>query len=281
MAGFTSKVSEKMDSLTRSQKNVASYFLYHLDKVAFGTVHDLAAQIGVSTTTIVRFAQEMGYAGFAELQRDAQDSLWDMRPNLNKENPQQLTIPEAPLIAQTFQDDMLNLEKTFQSIDVEKVEQAAKILNSSRNIYVLGMRVCRSLSTCAFIHWGQGRPNVRLIHNDSLAFPEEVADIQEGDALFAFWISRYNRTTRTILQYCRKKKAKVVLISDMGAIPEEELCDIRIPCYVQTSSYMHSLVAPMTVINYLTRAIEGQYSVKAAKRLSQMDELLGSGFFLV
>lgn len=280
MESFASKISKRMDTLTRSQKNVANYFLYHLDKVAFGTVQDLASQIDVSTTTIIRFSQEMGYTGFADLQRDAQESLWDMRSETKNSEEGPLPQRQNSILAQTVQGDMLNLERTFQHIDEKKLEEAAAILNSGKNVYVLGMRVCRSLATYAFIHWGQARPNVRLLFNESMSFPEEIADIQEGDALFAFWVSRYNSLTRTILHYCSRKKAKVVLISDMGAIPEQDICDVHIPCYVQTTSYMHSLVAPMTVINYLTRAVEAYYSVRAVKRFAQMDELLGNGFFL-
>ena len=85
MADFINRVTEHFDELTKSHKEVANYFLYNLDKVAVGTLEDLAGLVGVSTTTVIRFARQLGYSGFTELQKDAQNIV------LNKD-----MIPEQP-----------------------------------------------------------------------------------------------------------------------------------------------------------------------------------------
>lgn len=277
MASFVSRISENLSGLTKSQKDVANYFLYHLDKVAFGTVEDLSHIIGVSTATIVRFSREIGYGGFAELQKDAQAAM--LSANLPVVQPDKAGGP-GDLLYESFQLDQQNLEMTLQALDRRALDEAFELIFGAKRVYVMGMRICRTLSTYAYINWGQLRPNVRLVHNDSSDFAEEVADVREGDVMVAFWVPRFNAVTARVLQYCRKRRAKVVLISSPGFYAASEYCDVLLSCQMKSPSYQNSFVAPVGLINYFTRRMENRLGPSAAERLANLDDILGPDFFV-
>lgn len=281
MASYISRISQNMNHLTKAQKDVANYFLYHLNSVAFGTVEDLSRIIGVSTATIIRFSKTIGYSGFSDLQKDAQAAMIDVNPPAEKAAPASSCESEAlHSFHQSIEQDKENLDATFRMLDASMLHRACELLTHGKHIYLFGMRVCRTLSTYAFINWGQVRSNVCLIHNDSCNYAEELSNIKKNDVLVVFWVRRYNVLTNHVLEYVRKVGAKIILISDSTFLAGSERADVFLPCQTKSPSYQHSFVAPIALINYFTRELETSCAASASMRLAQLDELLGPDFFI-
>ena len=161
MADFINRVTEHFDELTKSHKEVANYFLYNLDKVAVGTLEDLAGLVGVSTTTVIRFARQLGYSGFTELQKDAQNIV------LNKD-----MIPEQPesgspdqkvssRLATSFERDIRNIENTMKDLKEEDLDRAVSLMQSADSLYIMSMRMGFSLAYYAFASWGRLRRDIK------------------------------------------------------------------------------------------------------------------------
>ena len=147
----------------------------------------------------------------------------------------------------------------------------------------MGMRISRSMATYAYINWGMLRKGVHLIHNEGLDYAEELIEINSEDLIVAFWAPRYNRATYQMLSHAKRQKASVLLITnrEFKLTMEEGDFDVILRCCMENSSYQSSCVAPVTLVNYLTRQLEREFSKDIAARLANWDSLLGDDFFMI
>lgn len=284
MSSLVTKIGKQVNQMTKSQKKVANYLLFNMDKLLFFTADELAKAANVSTATVVRFARELDFEGYTDMQKAARLRFHD-----REEEPEDLpqSSPEEDsseyLLEKSFRQDIQNLKRTFQDLSREDLERACTLLKTSRRVYLVGMRISRSMATYAYINWGMLRKGVHLIHNEGLDYAEELIEINSEDLIVAFWAPRYNRATYQMLSYAKRQKASVLLITnrEFNLTMEEGDFDVILRCCMENSSYQSSFVAPVTLVNYLTRQLELEFSKDIAARLANWDSLLGDDFFMI
>ena len=284
MSSLVTKIAKQVNQMTKSQKKVANYLLFNMDKLLFFTADELAKAANVSTATVVRFARELGFEGYTDMQKEArlrfhdkEDTPEDLLPFLSETNGTEYILEKS------FQQDIQNLKLTFQSLPREELETACTLLKTSRRIYLVGMRISRTMATYAYINWGMLRKGVRLIHNEGLDYAEELAEINADDLLVAFWVPRYNRATYQMIGHAKRKGASVLVITNQSfnLSLEDGDYDAVLRCCMENTSYQSSFVAPVAVVNYLTRRLEQEFSNDIAARLANWDALLGDNFFMI
>ena len=284
MSSLVTKIGKQVNQMTKSQKKVANYLLFNMDKLLFFTADELAKAANVSTATVVRFARELDFEGYTDMQKAARLRFHD-----REEEPEDLpqSSPEEDsseyLLEKSFRQDIQNLKRTFQDLSREDLERACTLLKTSRRVYLVGMRISRSMATYAYINWGMLRKGVHLIHNEGLDYAEELIEINSEDLIVAFWAPRYNRATYQMLSHAKRQKASVLLITnrEFNLTMEEGDFDVILRCCMENSSYQSSFVAPVTLANYLTRQLELEFSKDIAARLANWDSLLGDDFFMI
>ena len=284
MSSLVTKIGKQVNQMTKSQKTVANYLLFNMDKLLFFTADELAKAANVSTATVVRFARELDFEGYTDMQKAARLRFHD-----REEEPEDLpqSSPEEDsseyLLEKSFRQDIQNLKRTFQDLSREDLERACTLLKTSRRVYLVGMRISRSMATYAYINWGMLRKGVHLIHNEGLDYAEELIEINSEDLIVAFWAPRYNRATYQMLSHAKRQKASVLLITnrEFNLTMEEGDFDVILRCCMENSSYQSSFVAPVTLVNYLTRQLELEFSKDIAARLANWDSLLGDDFFMI
>ena len=284
MSSLVTKIGKQVNQMTKSQKKVANYLLFNMDKLLFFTADELAKAANVSTATVVRFARELDFEGYTDMQKAARLRFHD-----REEEPEDLpqSSPEEDsseyLLEKSFRQDIQNLKRTFQDLSREDLERACTLLKTSRRVYLVGMRISRSMATYAYINWGMLRKGVHLIHNEGLDYAEELIEINSEDLIVAFWAPRYNRATYQMLSHEKRQKASVLLITnrEINLTIEEGDFDVILRCCMENSSYQSSFVAPVTLVNYLTRQLELEFSKDIAARLANWDSLLGDDFFMI
>ena len=284
MSSLVTKIGKQVNQMTKSQKKVANYLLFNMDKLLFFTADELAKAANVSTATVVRFARELDFEGYTDMQKAARLRFHD-----REEEPEDLpqSSPEEDsseyLLEKSFRQDIQNLKRTFQDLSREDLERACTLLKTSRRVYLVGMRISRSMATYAYINWGMLRKGVHLIHNEGLDYAEELIEINSEDLIVAFWAPRYNRATYQMLSHAKRQKASVLLITnrEFNLTMEEGDFDVSLRCCMENSSYQSSFVAPVTLVNYLTRQLELEFSKDIAARLANWDSLLGDDFFMI
>ena len=284
MSSLVTKIGKQVNQMTKSQKKVANYLLFNMDKLLFFTADELAKAANVSTATVVRFARELDFEGYTDMQKAARLRFHD-----REEEPEDLpqSSPEEDsseyLLEKSFRQDIQNLKRTFQDLSREDLERACTLLKTSRRVYLVGMRISRSMATYAYLNWGMLRKGVHLIHNEGLDYAEELIEINSEDLIVAFWAPRYNRATYQMLSHAKRQKASVLLITnrEFNLTMEEGDFDVILRCCMENSSYQSSFVAPVTLVNYLTRQLELEFSKDIAARLANWDSLLGDDFFMI
>lgn len=286
MSSLVTKIGKQVNQMTKSQKKVANYLLYNMDKLLFFTADELAKAADVSTATVVRFARELDFEGYTDMQKEARLRFHD-KDEQPEELPQLQTQaePDSPeyLLERSFRQDMENLRLTFQNISREELDKACTLMRTARRIYVVGMRVSRTVATYAYINWGMLRKGVHLIHNEGLDYAEELSEIGPEDLVVAMWVPRYNRATYRMISYAKQHKADVLVITNrkFNVAMDEGLYDVILRCYMKNTSYQSSFVAPIALVNYLTRQLEQAFPKDIAARLANWDSLLGEDFFMV
>ncbi len=267
-------IENSYDDLPDSQKRVARYITNNYEEVAFCTLDDVAKKIGVSTTTIIRFARCLGYSGYSDL-------LEQIRLIIKAK----ITLPERlrisakeikhdQLLLNSFNLDVNNIKETLEELEYAKLEEVVASIVNGRNVYVIGMRSSFALAHFFAITLGQIRENVRLLHSVGSFCPEEeIISAKEGDVGVVFSFSRYTKLTIDIAASLKKQGVKIVGISDSAVSPITEIADIILPCKVKRMMFKNSLVAPLSLINYIISAASVMDEEKALEVLLKNEEI--------
>lgn len=280
MADFINRVTMHFDELTKSHKDVANYFLYHLDKVAVSTLEELAGLVGVSTTTVIRFARQLGYGGFTELQKDAQNIVLNKETEVDQDEVSSQVKIENELLQETYERDSRNIANTMKQLKKADLDQAVDLMLATDNLYVLGMRMAFTLAYYSFASWGRMKKNIRLIRMTGMEYPEEMVSMKQGDVCVVFAFPRYVSFLPRLLNWMKGKGVKVILVTASTFISAKEIADIVFPCWVKSASYQNSYAAPLCLINYFTLALATRNHEEAVELLKYSEELLGDGFYI-
>lgn len=280
MAAFSRKITERLDGMTHSQRAVGVYYLENMDSVAFCTLEDIALRIGVSTTTIIRFARSLGYSGYSEMHKDIQSNLIDKVSLPERLVRLQDTASLDQLLVSTMQNDVADITTTLSSIPQETLDKVLNAINTARNVYILGLRSSFSLAHYMTSRLGQLRPNVRLIQSAGMLFPEELVGCNSEDTCIAFLFPRYSKTSANLLLWLKNRNVPIILFTSRNYRAVEGYGDILLPCSVGGVSFKNSFAAPLSLINYLAAGVAIMDNDRAVDTIRQTEEFLSKGYHL-
>lgn len=279
MNSFLQALDNYSEQFTRSQKIIADYLRNDLDDVAFLTLDEISRKIGVSTTTVIRFARVLGYEGYSDLQKDIQNNLQN-KASLPERLISQPNIPANTLLAQSFQNDIRNIQKTLDIQRSEDLDAAVSIISQAPSIYVLGMRSSFTTSFYMASRLGEIRENVRLIQSVGMIYPEELVSAKKGDVCIAYMFPRYSKATTTMLSWLKNEGVKIILITSQHYTAVQGYGDIILPCFISSISYKNSFAAPLCLSNYLVAAISQQNFEESQRILEKTESILSQGYYL-
>ena len=279
MINIFKEIESTFEEMTDSHKKVATYIVHNAEESAFLTLEEMAEKIGVSTTTVIRFARSLGFNGYTDFLEHVQKYI-KARMGL----PERLHIAvdnmgHDDLLLQTFNQDITNIQATLQMLSSEKLASTIDMIMSANTIYVIGLRSSFSLAHYFATALGQIRENVRLIEAVGATYPEEIISVKENDLCFAFSFPRNARVTLEVTRWMKSEGVKIIVITNSVLSPMSEVADLLLPCEVKGVLFKASPVAPMSLINYIiasvaTRDKEGAYNV-----LSKTEKLLRQGHY--
>ena len=275
-------ILNKYGEMTKSNRKIADYVLANWESIAFSTLDEVAGQIGVSTTTVIRFARMLGVNGYTEFQHELQTSL------KNKVSlPRRLDISmehtnKAKLLTDSFHNDIANLTKTLENLPVEQLASAVDRLIRARRVYIMGMRACFSIAHYMAVRLGQVKENVRLIQGIGGIYPEEVISAGPEDVCVSFMFPRYSRSAMNLLAWFRQVGSQMITIAGPSHASLDEFSDIVLPCWTQGATIKNSLVAPMCLSQYLVAEVMLRDSENAKAVLGKIEGALSqSGSFVL
>jgi DNA-binding MurR/RpiR family transcriptional regulator len=252
-----SELRRNYDELTQSQKRIAEAIVEDPEFVAFATVDKMAAKLGVSPSTVVRFAYRIGLNGYQELQGKVRQRVrQQMRSStVVGEGERDTTTHLADSVyARSFEHDLENLRRTILGIDVEDLDRAVAALIGARRIFVIGGSTSQVVSAYAALVLDRMRGETVLLNGDAQSATALVS-LSAQDALLVFTFPPYASSTLRVTTYAKERGAAAVAVTDTPISPVGQRVDVVLPTLSSGLSTQNSFVAAMAVANALLNGV--------------------------
>lgn len=247
-----SKLEDKSIKLSKGHRKISAYILENYDKAAFMTAANLGKNVGVSESTVVRFACELGYKGYPELQKEIQQMIKSKLTAVQRMEVSETLIGDNDIIRSVLMDDIELIRETAELTSEEDFKKAVKAINRANKIYILGVRSSASLATFLSFYFHLVFDNVVLVDTSSASeMFEQMFRISEGDVCIAISFPRYSKQTVNALHFIADRKATVISITDTKDSPMAPYSDYLLVARSSMASVVDSLVAPLSLINAL------------------------------
>lgn len=279
MPDFSMIIHNKYNDLTKTQKHVADYLLEHSEVLAFTTLDELAMQIDVSTTSVIRLARALGFSGYSDMQKSFQNHFIGSVSLPERFNDALHSTKQDQLLIDVFQNDINNIYATLSALPEKELSRTVKSIIDAEHIYVLGTRGFFSIAYYLVHRLSQVKENVRLVDGIGMMYPEQLASISPNDICISSLMPRYSKVTANLLSWLKRKGVKIILITKLGNTEVDSYGDIILPCQIKGASYKNSLVALLSICNYLLAAVAMQDQENARKTIERTEELL-KGYYL-
>lgn len=253
-----SRINEKYAKMSKGHKAIASYITDHYDQAAFMTAARLGKELGISESTVVRFAAAIGYEGYPQMQEAL--SSW-VKSKLNVNPMQQMDrkyggSSQSEVLELVLGSDIEKIQDTIQNLDVVAFEAAVDIILSARTVYILGIRSCEPLADFLAFYLNIIRGNIVQIKTSNISeIFEQMIRIGEKDAIIGISFPRYSMRTLKAMEFANERKASVITITDSIHSPMNLYSSCNLLARSDMVSIVDSLVAPLSVINALVVAL--------------------------
>ncbi len=253
---FLKLIEGQMPSFSKGQRAIARYLLEHYEKAAFMTASKLGATVGVSESTVVRFAAEVGCEGYPQMQKRLQEIIRNRLTTVQRIEITSGQMSRSDVVKKVMQADMERIKQTMDEVKMDSFNEAVDRIIGARTIYILGVRSASALARFMGFYFTHIFPDVRVLNttNSSEMF-EQLLRIGQEDVLISMSFPRYSQRTAKAARFARKRGASVVSITDSPDSPLAEESDSCLYASSDMASFIDSLVAPLSLINALMVAI--------------------------
>ena len=256
MNDLITKIQSELPGFSKGQKQIARFILEHYDKAAFMTASRLGVTVGVSESTVVRFATELGYDGYPHLQRALQEMIRNKLTSVQRMEVAGDRMGGRDVLQTVLHADTDMIRVTLDEIDRDAFQGAVDALMGAKRIYILGVRSSSALASFLGFYFNLLFENVTLVHTNSVSeIFEQVLRVGPGDVLFGISFPRYSKRTLSAMKYARDLGARVIALTDSQLSPLARVADHVLLARSDMASFVDSLVAPLSVINALIVAV--------------------------
>ncbi|SHE54732.1 transcriptional regulator, RpiR family [Caldanaerobius fijiensis DSM 17918] len=245
------RIKQHLPEFSKSQRLIAEYILEHYDKAAFMTASKLGKKINVSESTVVRFANAIGFEGYPELQKSLQDLVKMKLTTIQRLELAEDYTENNNIVQFVLKSDLENIKATLDTLDIDVFNKVVDSLFNARRIYIIGLRSSMALAEFLGFYLNLILDNVRVVSYGVSDIFEQLLRVGENDVVIGIGFPRYSRRTIDALRYAKEKKAKVIAITDSNLSPLTESADCVLLAKSNIASFVDSLVAPLSLINAL------------------------------
>lgn len=271
---LTSRINECYGSLSKGQKILATYITDNYDKAVFLTAAKMGQVVGVSESTVVRFATHLGYKGYPEFQKALEEMV---RNKLNSIQRMEVTygrISQSHILETVLQSDQEKIKDTLEHIDEHAFELAVDTIIKAKHIYIVGIRSCAPLAAFMAFYFNLMFENVTLLQtNNSSELFEQMVRISKDDVIIGISFPRYSMRTLKAMEFANNRNAKVITLTDSVHSPMNLYSSCNLIARSDMASIVDSLVAPLSVINTLIVALCMKKQGEVAKTLETLEDI--------
>ena len=273
---LSNRINDAYSKLSKGQKRLATYITDNYDKAVFLTAAKLGEVVGVSESTVVRFATHLGYKGYPEFQSALEELV---RNKLNSIQRMEVTygrISQSKILETVLKSDADKIHSTLEKIDQNAFELAVDTILHAKHIYIIGIRSCAPLASFMAFYFNLMFDNVHLLQTSSSSeIFEQIIRIGEGDVIIGISFPRYSMRTLKALEFASNRKAKVITLTDSIHSPMNQYSSCNLIARSDMASIVDSLVAPLSVINALIVAICMKKQKEVVSTLETLEKIWG------
>ena len=265
-------IEERMPSFSKGQKRIASYILEQYDKAAYITASKLSEIVGVSESTVVRFAIELGFDGYPDFQQSLQALMRNRLTSFQRMEVSNQLIGNGNVLEKVLVSDAERIRRTLDATDRNSFERAVEKIVSARNVYILGVRSSSYLAGFLNYYLRMIFDNVKLLQTTSGSeLFEQLLPIGEGDVMIAISFPRYSKRVVTAVEFAKGRKANIISLTDSSLSPLASLADELLVAQSDMASFVDSLVAPLSIINSMIVALSRRKQEELDSRLRELE----------
>lgn len=274
MTDILTKIETMMPEFSKGQKAIGRYMLEHYDKAAYLTASKLGAVVRVSESTVVRFAIELGFEGYPELQKSLQELI---RTKLTSVQRMEITndrIGDGEVLSKILAGDIDKIRTTLDRIDPAAFDAAVDAIINARHIYISGMRSASLLSGFLGYYFNLMFPDVRTVQaTSSSEMFEQLFRIDRGDVFIGISFPRYSKRIIDAIDFAKSKGAVTVALTDSDTSPLARGADHLLIARSDMASFVDSYVAPLSVINALIVAVSKKKQQDVAETFEKLEAI--------
>lgn len=261
-------------TFSKGQRRISRYITESYDKAAFMTASKLGKAVGVSESTVVRFAMELGFDGYPGMQKAMQEMVANRLTSVQRIEVTNDRIGDQDIVSMVLQADIDRLRQTSDTVDRQEFQTAVDAILKAKRIYILGVRSTAPLASFLGYYLNYMFRNVHIITASGASeMFEQIVGLTPEDVVIAYSFPRYSAATTKGAQYCRTTGATVIGITDSRLSPLGQNCDHVLLSKSDMLSLVDSLVAPLSVTNALIVALASKREKELSKTFDALEHI--------
>lgn len=271
---FMALLQEKAPEYSKGQKKIARYIMESYDKAAFMTANRLGKNVGVSESTVVRFAVDLGFDGYPSMQKAMQEMVLNRLTSVQRIEVANDRLGDQDVISMVIHSDMEKLRQTGETVDRGEFSAAVNSILKAKRIYILGVRSVAPLATFLGHYLNYMFNNVHVVTGYSTGeMFEKIVGVNSEDVVIAFSFPRYSASTTKAAKYCRSAGATVIGFTDSTLSPLGQCCDHVLVAKSDMVSLVDSLVAPLSIVNALIVSIAARREKELSRTFENLERI--------
>lgn len=249
-------IQDHINEFSKRQRTIANFILENYDKAAFMTASRLGKTINVSESTVVRFAAELGYEGYPEMQRALQEVIRNKLTSVQRIEVTNDRLGSDDILGSVMHSDLESIRLSIDSVDRNAFDAAVEKIVCAKRIYILGLRSSTAIASFLGFYLNLLFENVVLVHTTSVSeMFEQILRVGPGDLMIGISFPRYSSRTVKAMQFASDRGADVLAITDSEASPLHDIAQHSLLAKSDMMSFIDSLVAPLSLVNALIVAV--------------------------
>jgi DNA-binding MurR/RpiR family transcriptional regulator len=252
------RLQAAFDSLTRAERQLADTLLQNYPVSGLASITHLAKAADVSTPTVVRMVQKLGFSGFPEFQAALRHELEArISDPITKRDTWVQAAPEGHILNRFTEAVIGNIHQSLTQIDLPTFERACTLLaDPERRVFVAGGRITHALAEYLFLHMQVLRAGVTHVHAMASTWAHDLLDLRAGDVVVIFDVRRYENGTLKLAELARDRGARIILFTDQWRSPVHEFADCTFCGRIAVPSAWDSLVTLMMMAEALIAEVQ-------------------------
>lgn len=267
------RINERYPKMSKGHKTIAAFITDHYDQAVFMTAAKLGEHVGISESTVVRFASALGYEGYPEFQKALEEWVKNKLNSMQRIDAKYGKSTQSEILTSVLTSDMNKIADTIENLDPVAFEMAVDTILEAKHVYVVGIRSCEPLADFLTFYLNMIRGDVLQINTTSASETfEQMIRVTEEDVVIGISFPRYSMRTLKAMEFAKDRNAKVITITDTVHSPMNLYSSCNLLARSDMVSIVDSLVAPLSVINALVVAMCLKRPNDVKKNLESLEE---------